>query len=124
MKRMFFAAALAVASLGLSGCASLAALAGGSPAPLAQTTIDDRGLEATWKAFDVALDAINALGDVGVIVPGTPRGKAVASAIRKVNTALSAAERFAAAGSSSEYATALREAAAGFAEIRSLIEVK
>lgn len=122
MKRLLYAAALAVTSLGLSGCAGmLAGLGTAAPAPLASTTIDDQGLEATWKAFDVALDAINVLGDRGVIVPGTPRGKAVASAIRKVTAALVAAERFAAAGSSSDYTTALREAAAGFGELRTLI---
>src|SRR5687768_1180651 len=103
MKRLYFALA---ASLALSGCAGLPQFAGQAPAPLAATTIDDQGLETAWKAFDLALDAINALGDAGVIVPGSEKGKAVASAIRTVNRSLAAAERFAAAGSTTDYADA------------------
>lgn len=118
MRKLF--APLAALAL-LSGCAGLGALTGAAPAPLARTTVDDRALETAWKAFDLALDALNALGDVGVIVPGTPRGRAVAAAIRKVNRALAAAERFAAAGSATDYATALQEATAGMAEIRAAI---
>ena len=120
MKRLIIAAAML---LSLSGCGALSGLMlPAAPAPLAKTTIDDRGLDAAWKAFDVALDAINALGDEGVIVPGSPRGRALAAAVRRVNKALAAAERFAAAGSTSEYAEALREAAAGFTEIRAIIK--
>ena len=124
MKRFIFAVG---ASLALSACAPglLAGLGGpAAPAPLAATTIDDQGLETAWKAFDLSLDAINTLGDLGYIVPGTPRGKAIAAAIRKVNTALAAAERFAAAGSSTDYATALREAANGIGDIRTIIGSK
>lgn len=118
MKKLFVAASLA---LSLPGCTlgpALNALAGQPPAPLAHTTIDDRALETAWKTFDVALDAINLLTDKGVIVPGTPRAKGIAAAIRRVNTALASAERFAAAGSATDYASALREAMAGVSEIR------
>lgn len=57
-------------------------------------------------------------------MPGTPRGRAIASAIRKVNTALAGAERLAAAGSAGDYATCLREAANGIGEIRTIIASK
>lgn len=112
-----------LAALSLSGCAGLGALmtAPQAPAPLARTTIDDTALEAAWRSFDVALDALNALGDAGVIVPGSERGRAVAQGIRKVNRALAAAERFAAAGSATDYATALAEAVGGMNEIRAAI---
>ncbi len=114
------------AALALTGCAPglLSGLGTAPPAPLAQTTIDDKALDTAWKAFDLSLDAINTLGDLGYIVPGTPRGKAIAAAIRKVNTALAAAERLAAAGSARDYATALREAANGIGEIRAIIGSK
>lgn len=119
MKRLLLIPALA---LSLGGCAGLPALTTPvAPAPLERTTIDDTALETAWKAFDLGLDAINALTDAGRIVPGTPRAKQIAAGIRKVNTALSAAERFAAAGSTSDYTAALREATAGIGEIRSLI---
>lgn len=118
MKRLL----IALAALSLTGCGPmLTALAGPAPAPLARTTIDDRALETAWRSFDVALDAINLLTDRGVIVPGTPRARTIATAIRRVNTALSSAERFAAAGSTTDYLTALREAGAGIAEIRTAL---
>lgn len=113
-------AALMAGSL-LCSCAGLGTLMAGPPAPLARTTIDDRALETAWRTFDVALDAINLLIDRGVLVPGTPRARGIATAIRRVNTALASAERFAAAGSATDYATALREAAAGVSEIRTAL---
>lgn len=109
-------------ALSLTGCAGMPGLTiPAAPAPLERTTIDDTALETAWKAFDLALDAINGLADAGAIVPGTPRAKQIAAGIRKVNAALGTAERFAAAGSTTDYATALREATAGINEIRSLI---
>lgn len=107
----------------LSACTlpGLAGLAGPAPAPLAQTVIDDRALETAWRTFDVALDAINILIDRGVIQPGSPNARTIAQAIRKVNRSLAAAERFAAAGSSNDYSTALAEALAGINEIRSAL---
>jgi uncharacterized protein YceK len=121
MKHLILAPMLALA---LSGCGPmLGALAGvgSAPAPLARTTIDDRALETAWKTFDVALDAINLLTDRGIIVPGTPRARSIATAIRKVNRSLAAAERFAAAGSATEYGSALNEALAGVSEIRTAL---
>lgn len=118
MKRLL----IPFAALSLASCAGLPALMGASaPAPLARTTIDDRALETAWKVFDLALDSINILTDRGVIVPGSPQARSIATAIRKVNRSLAAAERFAAAGSSTEYSTALAEALAGVSEIRSAI---
>lgn len=111
-----------LAALALTSCGPLlTAMAGPAPAPLARTTIDDRALETAWRSFDVALDAINLLTDRGVIVPGTPQARQIAAAIRTVNRSLGAAERFAAAGSATDYATALREATAGIGEIRSAL---
>ena len=112
---------LLAACLALSGC-TLPQLAMPAPAPLAQTTIDDTGLETAWRAFDVALDSINLLGDAGVIVPGSPEGRAVAASIRKVNRGLTSAERFAAAGSQTDYALALHEAMAGMDELRTAMK--
>ena len=112
---------IAIALLGalsLTACSLDGGGVNSAPAPLEATKIDDRGLEAAWRAFDVALDAINLLGDQGVIVPGSARGVAVASGIRKVNSALKAAEAFAKAGSSRSYATALATAKEGMVEIR------
>lgn len=120
MKKLLLAPLLA-AGISLSGCMDmLARVAGPAPAPLARNAIDDHALETAWKTFDVALDAIALLADnhAACCTPGTPRGRAVGTGIRTVNRALAAAERFAAAGSATDYATALREATAGMNSIR------
>ena len=122
MKRALIALCAPLALAACAGLPTLTTVAPPAPAPLERGTIDDKGLLAAWQAFDVALDAINLLGDRGWLVPGTPRGKAVASAIRKVNAALAAAERFAAAGSAPDYVTALRDASAGLADLRSILK--
>lgn len=121
MKRHITLLASAMLLALTTGCAGIPGL-GAAPAPLASTTIDDTGLETAWKSFDLALDAINALGDLGVIVPGSPKGKAVASGIRTVNRSLAAAERFAAAGSAADYTLALAEAKAGIDELRAALK--
>lgn len=79
-----------------------------APAPLAATTIDDTGLEAAWKSFDVALDAINLLIDVKQITPGSAKAKRIADGIDAVTASLVAAESAVAAASNpSDYLTAL-----------------
>jgi len=93
------------------------------PAPVQQAAcVADDKLETAWKAFDLALDAINALGDVGAIVPGSSKGKAVAAGIRAVNAALGRAERFAAVCSTGDMTTALAEATAGMAAIANALK--
>lgn len=92
-----------------------------APAPLAATTADDKALETAWRSFDAALDAINLLGDAGIIQPGSPSGKAIAAGIRKVNSALVAAESFDAVASTTDYLVALAEAQEGLNEIRAAL---
>lgn len=111
---------LIVAALALPACVP-ATIPATPPAPLATTTIDDTALETAWRGFDAALDAINLLGDAKVIVPGTPKGKAVAAGIRRVLAALTAAEHAVAAGSASSYATALQEAQLAIADLRAAL---
>lgn len=118
MKKPILALMLAVTPL--SAC-NLPALLGAPPAPLARTTVDDRALETAWRAWDGLLDALAALTDAGVIQPGTPAARTIATAIRRVTRALGSAERFAAAGSATDYATAMQEALAGISEIRTAI---
>lgn len=115
MKRFALLAALAFS---LTACQGLGgAVASAGSAPLAATTADDEALDAAWKSFDVALDAINLLN----LTPGTPKARAVAAGIRTVNRGLGAAERFAAAGSETDLLAALAEAKAGLLEIRAAL---
>lgn len=113
---------IALAALSLTACApGLFPGIAGPGAPLERTTIDDRGLQKAWQVFDLTLDAINLLGDVGVIVPGSPTGRAVATGIRATNKALAVAEHAAAGGSARDYTTALTEIDAALAGLRSTI---
>ena len=121
MKKIF----LALAAFSLSATGACTAIPGFStvsaPAPLAATVIDDQGLEVAWKAFDLALDGINFLGDLNIIKPGSPAGKQVAVGIRATNSALAAAERAAAAGSTRDYKVALEEGLAALQGLRDTV---
>lgn len=112
------------AALSLTACAlpSFSLGTPQSPAPLAQTTIDDKALSAAWKSFDVALDAINLLIDHKVIVPGTPKARAIADGIDKVTGFLTAAESAAAAGSAADYRVALANANGALTQLRTTLK--
>lgn len=106
----------------LASCALPAGLAlPPAPAPAAHTVIDDRALEVAWKTFDVAIDAINVLVQANVIKPGTPRAKTIATAIRRVNMALVAAEHADKIASVGDYAAAIKEATEAMADIHAAL---
>lgn len=114
MKKILLALAIPFA---LSACATTSPGVEVEPAPVVGIPSGDEALDAAWKSFDVALDAIALLN----LKPGTPKARAVASGIRTVNRALGAAERFAAARSLTEYLAALAEAKTGLEEIRTAL---
>lgn len=89
MKKLLTVAMLA-ASLALSACAGTL---GGvvSPAPLEQTTVDEKALIAAYDAFDVALTAIDGLRVAGVIKDGSPTALKVRGYILAAQTGLNAA---------------------------------
>lgn len=107
----------AIAVLSLAAC-QLPAIPTQAPAPLAQTTIDDKALDVAWKSLDAALDGINLALDLKPALIGTPGAKRVANAIDAVTAALTAAEHAAAAGSTTDYVTALAQAKSAYAELR------
>ena len=107
----------ALAALSLAAC-QLPAVSTQAPAPLAQTTIDDKALDVAWKSLDAALDGINLALDLKPSLIGTPAAKRVADGIDAVTAALTAAEHAAAAGSTTDYAKALAEAKSAYAELR------
>lgn len=92
-----------------------------APAPLAKTTVDDSALLTAWKSFDAMLDAVNLYIDAKPAIIGTPGAKRLADAIDAVSAALSAAESAAAAGSTTDYLTALAHAKQALAETRMAI---
>jgi hypothetical protein len=105
-------------ALALVACAGIPVVSTQAPAPLAQTTIDDTGLEVAWKALDTALDGINLALDLKPALIGTPGANRVADAIDAATAALSAAEAAAAAGSTTSYATAMAKAKEALTEMR------
>lgn len=121
MKRLGLSLALACAVL-TAGCGVTTGSlgVGSSPAPLAQTKIDDTALIAADKSFDLFNDAVNLLIDRKVIVPGTPLARNLAYWIRKVDGALQTAYHAAEAGHAATYAEALAEAQLGITELKKL----
>lgn len=105
-----------------------------SPAPLAQTVIDDKALLVAWKSFDVALDGINvamdfcegALGSsiskCAALKPGSPSANRLADAIDKVTGFLTAAEKAAVAGSAADYRVALANAMGALTDLRAALK--
>ena len=108
-------------ALSVSGCMTPGSISLPGVVQQASCEVDER-IETAWKAFDLALDAINVLGDVGKIVPGTPQGKAVAAGIRKTNAAMGRAERFAATCSEGQANSALNDAEAAMADISTALK--
>ena len=108
-------------SLGLAAC-STNPLA--SPAPLASTTIDEKGLIIALQTFDTLLTAVDKLVAAGVITPGSPTAVKIADAINTAKIALQAASAAQQAGNASSYISAISEAQAAIANINLLIKGK
>lgn len=115
MKIIFMATALALAS-----CQPGSVL--NPPAPLAQTTIDEKGLIVALQTFDTVLTAVDRLVAAGVIKPGSPRAVAIADAIHNAKIAFQAASAAQRAGNATGYLTALTNAQTAIAQVNSLIK--
>ena len=118
-------AILLLVCISLTGCAGMGGLMNGPlgspPTPLASTQIDDQAVKTSFKAFDLALDAVNALIDAGIIKPGSNSANKIADQIENVKSALNAAADAQRAGQSSSYAEAMGRVRDSFLEIRLLI---
>lgn len=110
------------AALALSACSGIPVVATQAPAPLAQTTIDDKALLTAWKSFDASLDAVNLVLDVKPSLIGTPGAVRLANAIDAVSLALTSAESAAAAGSTKDYTIALANARNSLTEMRMALQ--
>ncbi len=115
MKRTILILATA---LSLSACGVIPASVASAPAPLAQTTFDDKALRTAWDSLDVAADAINLVLDVKPRLVGTPAMIKAADALDATSAALSAAEAAVAAGSTTKYSIALAQAKKAMADLR------
>lgn len=116
MKRIILTACLALA---LPACTPGGIVS--SPAPLEQTTIDEKALTLAAKAVDTAAISASAMVRVGVIEPGSPSALRLADALDTARKAVNAASQAREAGSASNYAAAIANATAALATINSVI---
>lgn len=104
---------LCIVMMALALCACTTIAPGGidkPPAPLEQTTIDEKGLIAVFSAFDLTLTAVDSLLATGVIVAGSPKAIEIKGYLTRAQDALNAADAARKAGSSSNYIAALGNA--------------
>lgn len=112
---------IALAALSLTSCALVDKIVS-SPAPLAQTAIDEKGLIIALQTFDTVLSAVDRLIAAGVIKPGTPRAIQIADAIQTAKRAYQAASAAQRVGNSAAYSTAIANASAAIGHINLLIK--
>ena len=115
MKKIFIALSIALAS-----CTPGSVLT--APAPLAHTTIDEKGLILALQTFDTVLTAVDRLVAAKIIVPGSPRALAIANAIETAKTAYQAASAAQRVGNSGSYLTAINQAQVAIAQINALVK--
>ena len=116
MKKFFIAVSIALAGCSTTGN-PLAA-----PAPLATTTIDEKGLIIAMQTFDTLLTAVDKLVAAGVIKPGSPLAIQIADAIHKAKVAFQVAVAAQKVGNSGSYFTAIAQAQAAIADINLLVK--
>jgi hypothetical protein len=95
-----------------------------APAPLAQTTVDDKALDEAWKAYEIAIDAVDLAITLKAIVPGSPKAAAIADANDKVLAAFQLAEHAAAGLSTTSYVQALAQLDAALADLKVVLRRK
>ena len=115
MKKIFIALSIALVS-----CTPGSVLT--APAPLAHTTIDEKGLILALQTFDTVLTAVDRLVAAGVIKPGSPRAVQIADAIQSTKKALQIASAAQRVGNTGSYLTAIRQAQVAIAQINSLVK--
>lgn len=116
MRKLMLAAALA---LSLPACTTFPTV---PPAPLAQTTVDEKSLIAALNAFDVLLTAIDGLRDAGVLVPGSPKALQVKALIQVAQDGLNTAKAVRDGLSTEDPALALDRATSAFRQITALLK--
>lgn len=93
-----------------------------SPAPLAQSAVDEKTLVIALQSFDTALTAIDRLVAAKIIVPGSHNAMELAAAIDRAKLALQAAMAAQKAGSSASYLAAFQNAQQAISDIDVLIK--
>ena len=110
------------ASLALAGCAAN----GGPtsilpPAPLSQTTVDEKALTLAAQTVDALALSTSALVKTGVLKGGTPTALAMADALDAARDGVNLAAAAREAGNANDYATAIAKVGAAIAQVRTLL---
>lgn len=126
--RFFAAIMLLMAPLALAACdvpppsssgsTPVAELPGAGPVCAA---LKSDKFDLVLRSYGAAADAINLLIDAKVLVPGSAKAVAIANANDKVLSALAVAEHARQACNATSYSTALDQAAAALAEVRTAL---
>ena len=117
MKKLYLI--LACVSLPLGGCETAAFLA--KPAPLSQTTIDEKGFLIALQTFDTVLTVIDKMVANNVIKPGTGNAADLAVEISRAKKAFLAANEARKVGNASSYAAALLQAQSAITQINLML---
>ena len=115
MRKLILAAALA-----LSACTATTGIQ--SPAPLAQTHVDEQTLTAAYASFDVLLTAVDQLRDLGILVPGSAKALKVKDLIEQAQDGLNTARAVRAGLSTKDPNVALASATDAFRQITALLK--
>lgn len=92
-----------------------------TPAPLEQTTIDEKAVTLAASTVDALALSASALVKAGVVAPGTPRALSLATALDTARDAVNAAEAARKAGSATNYQTAIARAQEAVSQIKTII---
>lgn len=112
---------IVLAAFSLSSCGVIDRIVS-SPAPLAETAVDEKSLIIALETFDTVLTAVDRLIEAKVIMPGSPRAIQIADVIRDAKVAFQAASAAQRAGNSASYNVAIAQASLAINKINLLIK--
>jgi hypothetical protein len=118
MKRLIIASL----ALALASCTGLASIGSTPPAPLAHTSLDEKGINLALKSADAIATAVDLLVAAKAIVPGTPRALTVKRGLLALRGGLVAASAAQRAGNATSYDEAIRNAEAALAAVQSALK--
>ena len=119
MRKMMIAA---LAALSLSACAGTVPGINSAPAPLEQTTADEKALRLAAAAFEFALTATDQAVLLGKLKFGSPTALRAKALIGDVQTALNAAAKARKALSTTDYLAAIADGEKAMAELKTLLK--
>lgn len=119
MRKMMIAA---LAALSLSACAGSVPDLNSAPAPLEQTTLDEKAIRFAGAGFEFALTAVDQAVALGKLKKGSPDALRAKALIDDVQTALNAAAEARKALSTDNYLAAIADGEKAMADLKNLLK--